>query len=85
MRRAGDDHVAKAKIEKAMIKAIHSMRVNVAKWSAAETFDDALARLSTAEAQQAHGAAPLRSVRAGCLLRASRTSRSAASSHSTAG
>ena len=39
--------------------------------AAAETFDDALARLSTAEAQQAHGAAPLRSVRAGCLLRAS--------------
>ena len=26
--------------------------------AAAETFDDALARLSTAEAQQAHGAAP---------------------------
>ena len=46
--------------------------------AAAETFDDALARLSTAEAQQAHGAAPpARCARAACCARRRRSSASA--------
>ena len=40
VRRAGDDLEGKTKIEKALIKAVHSIRVNVAKWAAAETIDD---------------------------------------------
>ena len=64
-RRAGDDRVAKTKIEKALIKAVHSMRVNLAKWAAAETIDDMQAADAIAAMDVALAAAALRLTRPG--------------------